>query len=260
VLKFFFYYTIYVVVNKEKASVSVAKPNTPAVLNRTAEAARHRKISIGFLAVELNRSFTVTSWIPLNAPRSPLTWLRVLSVRAVSRMIGASRNTITRLLLDAGSVCAAYQDTVLRNLPAERIQCDEIWSFLGAKDRNVPINRQGEFGVGSVWSWIALDADTKFVCCWMVGRDVDAAYEFMKDLCSRLANRVQLTTDGLGIYIDAVGQTFGADIDFARLVKISGAPREAEARHSPAVCNGAKKHRITGKPERKHISTSYVER
>ncbi len=183
------------------------------------------------------------------------------SVRSVSRMTGASRNTITRLLLNAGSVCAAYQNRVLRNLPAERIQCDEIWSFVGAKDKNVPTEKQGQFGVGSVWTWIALDADTKLVCCWMIGnRDADAAHEFMKDLKGRLANRVQLTTDGHHSYLDAVGNTFGADIDFAQLVKIYGAPRETEARYSPAVCNGSKKHIITGEPDRKHISTSYVER
>jgi IS1 family transposase len=183
------------------------------------------------------------------------------SIRSVSRMTGASRNTIGRLLLNAGSICAAYQDKALRNLPTTRIECDEIWSFIGAKDKNVSVERQGQFGLGSVWTWVALDADSKLVCCWMIGnRDADAAYEFMKDLKSRLANRVQLTTDGHSSYIDAVGNTFGSDIDFAQLVKIYGAARETEARYSPAVCNGTKKHRITGNPDKKYVSTSYVER
>jgi IS1 family transposase len=183
------------------------------------------------------------------------------SIRSISRMTGVARNTISTLLLDAGRACAAYQDKTLRNLKCERIQCDEIWSFVGAKDKNVPTERQGEFGVGSVWTWTAIDADSKLICCWMIGnRDADAAYEFMKDLKSRLANRVQLTTDGHTSYLDAVGNTFGADIDFAQLIKIYGASRETEARYSPAVCNGTKKHTITGNPDKKHISTSYVER
>jgi IS1 family transposase len=183
------------------------------------------------------------------------------SIRAVSRMTGVARNTISTLLLDAGMACAAYQDKALRNLPAKRVQCDEIWSFIGAKDKNVPTEKQGQFGVGSVWTWTAIDADTKLICSWMVGnRDADAAYEFMKDLRSRLANRVQMTTDGHTSYVDAVENTFGSDIDYAQLIKIYGAPRETEARYSPAVCNGSKKHTITGNPDKKHISTSYVER
>jgi transposase-like protein len=183
------------------------------------------------------------------------------SVRAASRMTGVSRDTISRLLMSAGRVCAAYQDAALRNLQATKIQCDEIWSFVGAKDKNVPVDRQGEFGFGSVWTWTAIDADSKLICSWMVGnRDADAAYEFMKDLRSRLANRVQMTTDGHVSYLDAIESTFGLDIDYAQLVKIYGAPRETEARYSPAVCNGAKKHRKIGKPDMKHVSTSYVER
>lgn len=183
------------------------------------------------------------------------------SIRAIHRMTGVARNTISTLLMDAGRACAEYQDKALRNLPALRVQCDEIWSFVGAKDKNVPAERGGEIGFGSVWTWTAIDADTKLICSWMVGsRDADAAYEFMRDLKDRLANRVQLTTDGHSSYLEAVGQTFGADIDFAQLVKIYGQPRDTEARYSPAVCNGAKKHIITGRPDRKHISTSYVER
>jgi IS1 family transposase len=183
------------------------------------------------------------------------------SIRAVSRMTGVARNTISTLLLDAGVACAAYQDKALRNLPAKRIQCDEIWSFIGAKDKNVPVDRQGEFGFGSVWTWTAIDADTKLICSWMIGnRDANAAYEFMKDLRGRLANRVQMTTDGHLSYLDAIENTFGSDIDYAQLIKIYGAPRETEARYSPAVCNGAKKHMITGNPDKRHISTSYVER
>ena len=133
--------------------------------------------------------------------------------------------------MEVGAACAEYQDKALRNLSCERIQCDEIWSYIGAKDKNVPAEKQGEFGYGSVWTWTALDADTKLICSWMVGnRDGLAAYDFMQDLASRLANRVQLTTDGHAAYLNAVESAFGSNIDYAMLVKIYGeTPESREA-------------------------------
>jgi IS1 family transposase len=184
------------------------------------------------------------------------------SCRSVSRMTGVARNTVASLLVEIGAACAEYQDRVLRNLPCKRIQCDEIWSYIGAKDKNVPADKKGQFGIGSVWTWTALDADTKLICSWMVGnRDGDAAYDFMKDLAGRLANRVQLTTDGHAAYLNAVESTFGSDIDYAQLIKLYGSDQAPEeTRYSPAVCIGARPHQISGAPEPKHISTSYVER
>jgi IS1 family transposase len=183
------------------------------------------------------------------------------SCRAVSRMTGVARNTVASLLVEIGAACAEYQNRVLRNLKCQRIQCDEIWSFVAAKDRNVPAEKQGQFGFGSVWTWTALDADTKLICSWMVGtRDGQSAYEFMKDLASRLANRVQLTTDGHAAYLTAVESTFGAGIDYAMLVKIYGESGESEKRYSPADCIGCERKEISGKPDPKYISTSYVER
>jgi IS1 family transposase len=183
------------------------------------------------------------------------------SIRAVARMTGIARNTITGLLVDLGTACAEYQDTALRNLPCKRIQCDEIWAFCYAKDKNVPTEKQGQFGFGSVWTWTAIDADTKIVCSWMVGsRDTESAHEFMQDLVGRLANRVQLTTDGHHPYLEAVDYAFGGDVDYAMLVKIYGGSEEAEKRYSPAKFVAAEKRTITGNPKRKHISTSFVER
>jgi IS1 family transposase len=183
------------------------------------------------------------------------------SCRAVSRMTGVARNTVASLLVEIGAACAEYQNRVLRDLNCQRIQCDEIWSFVAAKDRNLPAEKQGQFGFGSVWTWTALDADTKLIVSWMVGtRDGQSAYEFMKDLAGRLANRVQLTTDGHAAYLTAVESTFGAGIDYAMLVKIYGESGEAEKRYSPAECIGCERKEISGKPDPKHISTSYVER
>jgi len=183
------------------------------------------------------------------------------SIRSVTRMFGVGKNTVARLLLSAGAACAQYQDKALRNLTCKRLQCDEIWSFCYAKDKNIPADRQGEFGVGSVWTWMALDADTKLVASWMVGdRDAGSAHQFMKDLAGRLSHRVQLTTDGHAAYLSAVENNFGADIDYAMLIKMYGAPRETEARYSPAECIGCTRKEISGKPDSKHVSTSYVER
>jgi IS1 family transposase len=184
------------------------------------------------------------------------------SIRSVSRMTGIARNTIASLLVEAGAACAEYQDKALRNLTVKRVQCDEIWSFCYAKDKNLPEDKRQVFGYGSVWTWTALDADTKLICAWMVGnRDSMSAREFVQDLAGRLSNRIQLTTDGHKPYLEAVDEAFGHDIDYAVLIKLYGAdPRPEEARYSPAVCTGIRAETITGRPERKHISTSYVER
>lgn len=183
------------------------------------------------------------------------------SLRSVSRMTGLSRNTLSTLLVAAGAACAEFQDKALRNLSCKRVQCDEIWSFCYAKDKNVPAPMKGEFGFGSVWTWTAIDADTKLICSWMVGnRDATAASEFMKDLAGRLNHRIQLTTDGHAAYLSAVEEAFGATIDYAMLVKIYGESGESEKRYSPAECLGCRKDTISGTPDPKHISTSYVER
>ena len=176
-------------------------------------------------------------------------------------MTGVSRNTITTLLIAAGAACAEYQDKALNNLPCKRVQCDEIWSFCYGKDKNLPEDKKGIFGYGSVWTWTALDADTKLICSWMVGnRDAVAARAFVQDLAGRLANRIQLTTYGHKVYLEAVAEAFGHDVDYAMLVKLYGEDMQGETRYSPAVCNGARKEVITGSPNRKHVSTSYVER
>ena len=183
------------------------------------------------------------------------------SIRSVTRMFHVGKNTVARLLVEAGEACAEYQDKALRNLPCKRVQCDEIWSYVGAKDKNIPAERREQFGIGSVWTWVALDADTKLCCSWMVGdRSGNAAYEFMKDLAPRLASRIQLTTDGNRVYVEAVEAAFGAEIDYAMLVKIYGADRQDEARYSPADFISCRAVDITGKPDAKHVSTSYVER
>lgn len=183
------------------------------------------------------------------------------SVRSVVRMTGASKNTIAKLLVEVGCACAEYQNRIFRNLTVKRIQADEIWSFVGAKDKNVPSEKRGQFGIGSVWTWVALDADTKLVPCWMVGpRDATAALMFMEDLASRLASKIQLTTDGLKLYANAVESAFGSNIDYAMLVKLYGEDASEEKRYSPAQCIGTRTEVICGNPTRKGISTSYVER
>ncbi|HTS49640.1 MAG TPA: IS1 family transposase [Bryobacteraceae bacterium] len=183
------------------------------------------------------------------------------SIRSVTRMFHVGKNTVARLLIEAGEACAEYQDKALRNLKCKRVQCDEIWAYIGAKDKNVPADRRDEFGIGSVWTWVALDADSKLCCTWMVGnRDGEAAKEFIKDLASRLSSRIQLTSDGHRAYVEAVEAAFGSEIDYAMLVKIYGADRQDEARYSPADFISCRAVDITGKPDAKHISTSYVER
>ena len=184
-----------------------------------------------------------------------------VSIRAIARMTNASKNTIVKLLADAGSACLEYLDRTLRNLNCQRLQVDEIWSFVHSKQKNVPEDKRGEFGYGDVWAWTAIDADSKLIVSWYLGRrDADAAYVFMSDLASRLTNRVQLTTDGHHAYLSAVDAAFDRNIDYAQLVKIYGTAPEAEKRHSPPICLGADKTEIRGRPDPEHISTSYVER
>lgn len=183
------------------------------------------------------------------------------SIRATVRITGVAKNTVTKLLVDMG--CASYELTAraLVNLPCKRIQCDEIWSFVYAKDKNVPKSMKDQPGVGSVWTWTAICADTKLIVGSFVGtRDAENARVFLSTVKSRLANRVELTTDGHRAYLDAVPETFGEEIDYAMLVKVYGAERPGEARYSPPACIGCKKSRIIGKPDRAHVSTSFVER
>ncbi len=183
------------------------------------------------------------------------------SISSITRMFGVGKNTVARLLIAAGEACAKFQDQAIRNLQCKLVQCDEIWAFVGAKDKNVPADKQGKFGVGSVWTWTALDAESKLICSWMVGnRSAEAAFAFMEDLAGRLSSRIQLTTDGYSVYANAVESAFGSDIDYAMLVKVYGESSEPEKRYSPAECLGSQRKPITGTPEMKHISTSYVER
>jgi IS1 family transposase len=184
-----------------------------------------------------------------------------MSVNAICRVADVAKHTVLDLLADVGEACAAYQDEHLRGLTSKRIECDEIWAFCYSKQKNVPAEYQGQLGYGDVWTWTAIDAESKLVPCWYIGRrDGAAAYEFMTDLASRLANRVQLTTDGHKAYLSAVDVAFARDIDYGMLVKIYGAPQEAEVRYSPPICLGAEKHVIRGRPDPDLISTSYVER
>jgi len=183
------------------------------------------------------------------------------SIRATVRMTGAAKNTVVKLLVDLGEACARYQDATLRGLTCRRIQCDEIWSFCYAKAKNVPAEHKGDFGYGDVWTWTAIDADSKLVLSWCIGgRDSYTALAFMQDVARRLTQRVQLTTDGHKAYLEAVERTFGQNIDYAMLQKLYGTDGEAEKRYSPAKCIGTDIQRIQGIPDPKHISTSYVER
>jgi len=188
-----------------------------------------------------------------------------VSIRATCRLTGVAKGTVLKLLVDLGAACERYQDETLRGLKLKRIQCDEIWSFVYAKAKNVPADHAGESGYGDVWTWVAIDADTKLVPSWAVGRrDGFTAAAFIRDLADRLATRVQLTTDGHKAYLEAVESALGNAIDYAMLVKMyegdSGKHTPAERRYSPAVCTGAQQQRIVGNPDAAHISTSFVER
>lgn len=187
-----------------------------------------------------------------------------MSIRAITRLTGASKNTVAKLLVDAGKACMAYHDQFVRRVKASRVQVDEIWTFTYAKQRNVPNAKAAPEGAGDTWTWTAIDAETKLIVSYLVGcRDADCALDLMHDLRSRLRNRVQLTTDGLVTYLTAVEDAFGDDVDYAQLVKIYGEPRFAtgpERRYSPGECCATKKSRVTGSPNPAHVSTSFVER
>lgn len=188
------------------------------------------------------------------------------SLRAVARMAGVSRNTVDKLLCDVGAACLDYQDARLRNLPCKRVQCDEIWSFVYAREKNIPAHLQGVPGIGDVWTWTSIDADTKLVPCWHVGnRRISDAKLFIGDLAGRLASRVQLSTDGQKPYLNAVDQHFGGEIDYGVVVKLYGDVKpDGEKKYNPAgygtECIGMRKSVVTGNPDECCISTSHVER
>jgi IS1 family transposase len=184
-----------------------------------------------------------------------------MSIRSISRMTGASKNTIVKLLADAGAVCSDYQDEHVRGLTCKRLQLDEIWSFVGAKEKNVPKDEKG-MGRGDVWTWTAIDADTKLIASWMVGdRTIDTGHAFVCDLASRLNNRVQITSDGHKAYIQAMEEGFGGEVDYATLEKIyEEGPQPGPRRYSPPRMVRTRVRCCSGKPDKAHISTSYVER
>lgn len=186
------------------------------------------------------------------------------SIRATVRMTGAAKNTITKLLVDLGQACSDYQDEAMRDLPCTTLECDEIWAFCYAKQKNVPEEHKGTFGYGDVWTWTALCADTKLVPTWMVGeRTLTDARVFMNDLASRLRNRVQITTDGHNAYLTAIDLAFGWEgLDYAQLIKLYGGPEGSgpERRYSTAECTGVEVRPVRGMPDESKISTSYVER
>ena len=184
------------------------------------------------------------------------------SVRSTCRLSGVVKDTVSKLLKRVGEVCLDYQDNVLRNLPCKRLELDEIWCFCYAKDKNLPDSKRGEPGVGSMWTWTALCADTKLMVSWQLGaRDASNAHMFMRDVSERLANRVQLTTDGNNVYLDAVDHYFANKIDYAMLIKIYGKEQgKPDTRYSPAKCLGTKGRKIKGSPDPAFVSTSYAER
>jgi IS1 family transposase len=181
------------------------------------------------------------------------------SMRATARIADVAFNSVAKLFIDTAKVCLDYQDKTFRNLPCKRLQLDEIWSFIYSKAKNVPDDKIGE--AGDVWTWVAIDADTKLVPSWRIGgRDGEIAREFVSDLASRLANRVQITSDGHKAYIEAIEGAFGDDVDFAQLIKVYGEVVEGQKRYSPAECVGTKKSKVTGNPDLCCVSTSFVER
>lgn len=184
------------------------------------------------------------------------------SVRSTSRLTGVAKGTILSLLAGVGDACARYQNVAIRNVPAKRVQIDEIWSFVAAKQKNVtPELAAKNPRAGDVWTFVAIEAQTKLVLSWLVGRrDAWCATEFCQDVAGRLANRIQLTTDGHKIYLSAVDDAFGGDVDYSMLVKIFGGSSDHVARYSPAICKGCLQMPVTGDPDPKHVSTSYVER
>lgn len=182
------------------------------------------------------------------------------SLRSTCRMTGVAMNTVLKLLAELGTECAAFHNEHVRNIRAQRIQCDEIWQFVGAKQKNATPEQKAE-GWGDTWTWTAIDADTKLMVSWFLGsRDAMSAWWFMRDLTSRLITRVQLTSDGFPAYLAAIEEAFSSEIDYAQLVKVYGAPRDGAIRYSPATIIGTRSEVIRGNPDPKHISTSYVER
>jgi IS1 family transposase len=183
------------------------------------------------------------------------------SIRATCRITDTAKGTVIRLLRDVGRACAEYQDNNLKNLSCRRIECDEIWSFCYAKAKNVPQDKQDQFGYGDVWTFVALDADTKLVLSWLVGlRELEYAHKFTRDIKERLSNRVQLTTDGHRMYYEAVKNTFGDDIDYAMLVKYYGNVQDESGRYSPPKCIQTTTKLVNGSPDMTKVSTSYIER
>jgi IS1 family transposase len=183
------------------------------------------------------------------------------SMRSISRVADVSINTVAKLLDEAGEACIAHHDETVRGVKSKRVQCDEIWAFCYAKKKNVETAKAAPEDAGDLWTWTAIDADSKVIVSYFVGdRSADSANEFMQDTASRLANRVQLTTDNLKAYLDAIEGAFGGDIDYAKLVKLYGDTNAGAGRYSPAECTGTRKERMMGHPDKKHISTSYVER
>jgi IS1 family transposase len=186
------------------------------------------------------------------------------SLRSTSRMVGVSINTVTKLLVDVGRACSVYQDRVMRNLTCQRLQIDEIWSFCYCKEKNVPDDRRDDMSIGDVWTFAAIDADTKLVPHWLHGqRSYCDAKSFVDSVAARLLNRVQITTDGHKMYLDAMDHGFGGDVDYAMLIKHfggEGSNHKPETRYSPGECCGTEKRVISGEPDEKHISTSYIER
>ncbi|MEX2617819.1 MAG: IS1 family transposase [Alphaproteobacteria bacterium] len=184
------------------------------------------------------------------------------SMRSISRVVDVSINTVSKALVDAGATCSALHDVHVRDVKAKRVQCDEIWSFTYAKQKNVATAKAAPEQAGDTWTWTALDADSKLIVAYLVGgRDAEYANAFMDDVASRLASRVQMTTDGHKAYLEAIEGAFGADIDYAQLIKMYGnAPESFKGRYSPADCTGIRKRAVEGNPEEKHVSTSYVER
>ncbi len=185
------------------------------------------------------------------------------SIRATVRMTGVAKATVTKLLLDMGTVCSIEQDRLMRDLNCERVQCDEIWAFVYAKQKNIPDSKKGEDGVGDVWTYVAIDPDTKLVPSFLIGsRDLNTATAFMQDVAKRLAHRVQLTTDGNHPYLNAVRGAFSGEVDYAQLIKYYGNdPSKApERRYSPGVCTGTERRPMIGNPDSQHVSTSHIER
>jgi IS1 family transposase len=182
------------------------------------------------------------------------------SIRAIVRMTGVAKNTVVKLLNDLGAACAEYHNRNVRDLRVRRLQCDEIWCFVGAKKKNASPDKRAQ-GWGDAWTWTAVDADSKMCVSYLVGgRDGGWAYEFMQDCAERIRGRVQITTDAHRVYLEAVEGAFGMDVDYAMLQKIYGAPEESDRAYSPAVCIGADMKTISGNPDPKHVSTSFVER